>query len=144
MQRALAVRRRLRAAQRLAVDRDHLARGDAHRGRPSGEASLQRLRVEKAKHLAQSLRSWDPVRKRQKPAQPVQTARRDLFDTLPVVRPANNPGQRRQQNLVQRIGHHPRDPVVGDNSHMIQKTKRHGVLLPTPFESILVKRPLTI
>ncbi len=51
------------------------------------------------------------------------------------------PGERRQQNLVQRIGHRPRNPVVGGNPLLIQKTKRRGVLLPRPFEPILVNQP---
>jgi len=33
---------------------------------------------------------------------------------------------------------------VADNPHMIQKPKRHGVALPTPFESNLVNQPSTI
>src|SRR5208282_3098200 len=63
---------------------------------------------------------------------------------FPVVRSAHHPNQRRQQHLVQGIGHHPRNPVVANNPHMIQKPKRHGVILPRLIESNLVNQPLTI
>ena len=62
---------------------------------------------------------------------------------VPVI-PANDADQRGQQDLVQRIGHHPRNPVVRHNPHMIQKTKSRGALLSRPFKSILVNRPLAI
>src|SRR5208337_420146 len=104
MQRALSVGRRLRTAQRLAVHGDHLARLGAQRGRPGGKASLQSLRVQQAKNLAQSLRRRDAAGERQKGAQPVQRPGRDLLYTLPVVRSAHDANQRRQQHLVQGIG----------------------------------------
>jgi len=144
MQRALAVRRRLRAAQRLAVDSDHFPRLSAQRSRPSRKATLQRLGVQQPKHLAQSLRRRDAVGERQEGAQPVQRPDRDLLHPFPVVRPAHHANQRRQQHFVQGIGHHPRNPVVGNNPHMIQKPKRHGVILSRPFQSNLVNQPLTI
>src|SRR5208283_1995194 len=73
-------------------------------GRPGGKASLQSLRVQQAKNLAQSLRRRDAAGERQKGAQPVQRPGRDLLYTLPVVRSAHDANQRRQQHLVQGIG----------------------------------------
>src|SRR5208282_4881613 len=87
-------------------------------------------RVQQTKHLTKSLRRRDAVGEGQKPAQPVQRPGRNLLHPFPVVRSAHDPDQRRQQHLVQGIGHHPRNPVVGNNPHMIEKPKRHGVILP--------------
>jgi predicted transposase YbfD/YdcC len=86
----------------------------------------------------------DAVGEGQKTAQPVQSPGGDLLDAVPVVGAAHHSHECRQQHLVQRIGHHPRDPVVRHNLHVIQKPNRHGAASPTPFESILVSPTLTI
>lgn len=121
-----------RAAQRLAIHGHDLARERAERRSSGAKALSQRRRIEQTKHLAQGLRARHAVFKWQKLAEPVESALGDLFNAFPIVRSANDADQRRQQNLVQRIGHHARHPVIRHDSHMVQKALRHGALLPRP------------
>ncbi len=129
MQRAAPVRLP-RTTQRLAVHRDHLAREGTHRCGPRGKAPLQSLRVEQAKHFAQGLRRRNAVREGQKSAKPVERPGRDLLDAFPVVRAADDADERREQDLVERIGHHPRNAIIRNDPHVIQETLRHGASSP--------------
>ncbi len=87
-----------------------------------------------------SLRRRDAVGKRRKPSQPVRGPGRNLLHTLPVVRSAHNTNERRQQHLVQGIGHHPRNPVVRHRPAYDPKTQAtwHGP--PTPFNPTWLTR----
>jgi hypothetical protein len=114
MQRARPIRRRLRAAQRLAVHGDDLARSSTRRRRPGGEASLQRLRVDEPEYFSESLRRGDSLGERQETTQPAHGPSRDLLNPLPIVRPANHPRQRRQQNLVLIVGCGPAGLILAD------------------------------
>jgi hypothetical protein len=47
------------------------------------------------------------------------------------------------RSLKNGISRHPRDPMIRDLPSKIQKSKTHGVVLPTPLDSILINQSLT-
>jgi hypothetical protein len=130
------VRRRVRAAQRLAV------RAITSRTEPAAKPPRRRSLSATPAH-----RAVEPPRARSAPSgcrrrtAENPAANRppggDLVDPLPVVRPANHSRRRRQKNLVQRIRHPPRD-AVGSTTRIVQKTERNGVPLPRLLELILL------
>jgi hypothetical protein len=67
-----------------------------------------------------------------------------VSDPLTVVGPANDPDERRQQDLVQSIGRDPRNSMARDDPHMIQKSEADGRASPAPFESTFVNQSLAI
>ena len=144
MQRARSVPRRLRSAQRLAVDRHDLSLEPTRRGRPSGEVLPKRALVDEAKDLAKRLRGRDAVGERQEAPKPVKRALGDRLDPFPVIRSTHHRHQNGQQDLVQRVRRHSRNPMIRHPSHVIQKTQNHGAILLAPQEAILVNQSLAI
>lgn len=122
-----------RSAPRLAVHGDDLAGERTHRGRPGGETSLQRLRVEQPEDLAQGLGGGDAVFKRQIAPQPIQGPA-----ATPRRRSNRRPRRRRRQGpsaksrRADRSRHHAGDAVVRHNPHMSQEIRHYGAFPRAP------------
>ena len=115
----------LRAAQGLAVDRDHAGNLRLEACNPGRKGPRQRLRVKRAQNAPQGLRRRDAVAERQKTAQPVKLLLAEHRDLVEILHPAQQTRQNRQEHLVQRIGRHAGDPVILHRLDMVQKSRAH-------------------
>ena len=93
------------AAQRLAVDGDHLLGRAGQRRHPIDEAALELLGIEHRKNVTEVIMGGRPMAKRPKPAQ-----QRDLLFPKPrnvdeCLRPRQHRQQAQQQHFGQRIDH---------------------------------------
>jgi hypothetical protein len=91
------------AAQRLAVNGDHIGRRAGQRRHPGNEAPLKRLGIERRKNIAEVIVGGRPVTKRSEPAQQIDLLLAEPRDIHEGLRSAQNREQTQQQHLGERI-----------------------------------------
>ncbi len=105
MQRRLAVGPVVRAAQRLAVDRDDVGAVLGERGDPGDEAGLELLGVKRRDQLAQLVVTGRAVREGAEAAQQVELFLAERGDLHPTLGAGKDRDEVQEQHFVERIEH---------------------------------------